>query len=72
MTLLLNVPPETMASRTLLMEIPPFGKVQSALLAARLPVNPQCSCQGRKSPQPEERSSRFRAFRSVAGVLVGS
>ncbi|TIM63020.1 MAG: 5'-methylthioadenosine phosphorylase, partial [Mesorhizobium sp.] len=27
--------------------------------AARLPANPQCSCQGLKSPQPEERSSRF-------------
>lgn len=27
--------------------------------AARLPANPECSCQGLKSPQPEERSSRF-------------
>ena len=27
--------------------------------AARLPANPQCSCQGLKSPQPEERSRRF-------------
>jgi 5'-methylthioadenosine phosphorylase len=27
--------------------------------AARLPVNPECSCHGLKSPQPEERSSRF-------------
>ncbi|TIW33004.1 MAG: 5'-methylthioadenosine phosphorylase, partial [Mesorhizobium sp.] len=27
--------------------------------AARLPASPECSCQGLKSPQPEERSSRF-------------